>query len=191
MDLLTFLMQSTGLSDKIRAQYFASNWMPKLVKKGALIVSQGEHETKEHIILEGYAASSIYDPEGTAVCVGLYVGPCVITPNIARTRGGMSLVSVEAATDTLVMQMDSNALTDLMIISEPARDWANGVLQEELGRKVDREWALAALGGFDRLAWFRDMYPDYEEFFVHSLIASFLGITPVTLSRLRSIGKIR
>ena len=159
------------------------------MKKGAGFIQQGELETKELIILDGCAASRIYDTEGNAVCVGLYVGPYIVTPNIARTRGGMSLVSVEAMTDSLVAQMDSNALTDLMIASEPIRDWANRVLREELGRKADREWCLAALGGSDRLAWFRERYPRHEEIFVHSLIASFLGITPVTMSRLRSSGR--
>lgn len=189
MDLLTFLMQSPDLSEKACAVRLASNWTPKLVKKGARIIQQGALETKELIILDGCAASRIYDTEGTAVCVGLYVGPCIVTPNIARTRGGTSLVSVEAMTDSLVVQMDSNVLTDLMIVSEPIRDWANGVLREELSRKADREWCLAALGGSDRLAWFRERYPRHEEIFTHSVIASFLGITPVTMSRLRSSGR--
>ena len=186
MDLQTFLMQSPDLPDKASAARLASNWTPRIVKKGASIVQQGQRETRELIVLDGCAASRIQDPDGKAVCVELYVGPCVVTPNIARTRNGTSLVSVEAMTDTLVAQMDSDVLTGLMIASEPVRDWANGVLREELGRKSDREWCLAALGGSDRLAWFRERYPGYEEIFVHSLIASFLGMTPVTFSRLRS-----
>ena len=189
MDLLTFLMQSPDLPDHAIAAKLASNWTPKLVKKGARLVQQGQPDTKEVVILDGCAASRIYDAEGNAVCVGMYVGPCVVTPNIARTRDDSSLVSIEAMTDTLVAQMDSDVLTDLMIASEPVRDWANGVLREELSRKADREWCLAALGGSDRLAWFRERYPEYEGIFAHSLIASFLGITPVTFSRLRSSGK--
>lgn len=81
--------------------------------------------------------------------------------------------------------MDSNALTELMISSEPIRAWANGILQQELALKADREWCLAALGGADRLAWFREKFPHHEGLFGHYMIASFLGVTPVTLSRLR------
>lgn len=186
MDVLTFLMQSADWPDKARAQRLASEWTPGLVAKGARLAQQGQPENREFIILDGCAASRIYDPDGNAACVGLYVGPCVVTPNIARTRDGMSLVSIEASTDTLVTQMESDVLTDLMIGSEPVRNWANGVLRAELARKSDREWCLAALGGADRLAWFRMRYPGYEQIFVHALIASFLAMTPVTLSRLRS-----
>jgi CRP-like cAMP-binding protein len=186
MDLLTFLMKSPDLPDRACAARVASYWTPKHVQKGTAIAQQEAQDTHEYIILEGRVASRIYDADGRTVCVGLYVGPCVVTPNIARTRDGTSLVALEAITDVLIAQMESSDLKDLMIESIPLRDWANGVLRDELGRKADREWCLAALGGSDRLAWFRERYPGDEDVFVHTLIASFLGITPVTLSRLRS-----
>jgi len=186
MDLLTFLMQSPDLSEPACATRFASKWASKRVRRGAQIVRQEEPEANEFIVLEGCCASRINDAEGNEVCVGFHVGPCVVTPNIARTRDGVSLVSIEAMTDAVVAQLDSNILIDLMITSEPVRDWANGVLRAELGRKADREWCLAALGGSDRLSWFRDRFPGYEKRFTHSLIASFLGVTPVTMSRLRN-----
>lgn len=186
MDLPTFLMQSPELSEGAYAAQFASCWTPKLFKKGTCIVQQDAEDTNEYIILDGNVTSIIYGPDGRAICVGLHVGACVVAPNIARTRDGTSLVSLEASTDVVMAQMDSVALTDMMIDSIPVSDWANGVLRQELGRKADREWCLAALGGADRLAWFRERYPSHEALFVHTLIASFLGITPVTLSRLRS-----
>jgi CRP-like cAMP-binding protein len=186
MDLPTFLLHSPDVHDRTSAAQFALNWAPKHVSKGASLASQGEVEPNEIILLDGCLASRIYDPNGQAVCVGLYKGPCVVTPNIARTGDGVSLVSLEALTDCLAMQMDSNALTELMIASSQVRDWANGVLRTELARRADREWCLAALGGADRLRWFREKYSGYEDIFPHTLIASFLGMTPVTLSRLRN-----
>ncbi len=185
MDLLTFLSRSPGALDKVSAREFAAAWGVEHVEKGRRIATQGEPEPREHIILDGRAASLITDPEGRAVCVGFHVGPCVVTPNVARTRQGTSLVSIDVVADALVAQMDSRALTELMVASEPIREWANGILQQELARKTDREWCLAALGGADRLAWFRRDFPRHEGLFGHYLIASFLGITPVTLSRLR------
>ncbi len=186
MSLITFLMQFSEFPEIACAERFASKWALKRVRKGTLIVRQEEPDTNEFIVLDGCLASCICDPEGNEVCVGLYVENTIVTPNIARTRSGISLVSIEATTDVLVAQLNSDTLSDLMISSAPIRAWANGVLREELGRKADREWCLAALGGSGRLAWFRENYSGYEGIFTHSLIASFLGITPVTLSRLRS-----
>ncbi|MFK7848285.1 MAG: Crp/Fnr family transcriptional regulator [Rhodothermales bacterium] len=156
--------------------------------KESCVITQGAKNSKEIIVLDGYLSSSISDPEGRSVCVGFYAGPRVVTPNVARTRDGVSLVSINANTDSLIAQMEAAKLTELMLALEPIRDWANGILQRELACKAEREWCLSALGGADRLDWFRKTHPQHEELFSHFLIASFLGVTPVTLSRLRNLG---
>ena len=186
MDLRTFLTQSPDLSDVACADKFSCNWTCKHLNKGAYLTQQEQPEKDEFILLDGCLASSICDQDGKEVYIGFYVGPCIVTPNIARTRGGVSLVSIVATTDASLARIDSDLLSNLMISSEPIRNWANSVLRDALSRKVDREWCLAALGGADRLNWFRENFPGYEDIFTHSLIASFLGITPVTMSRLRS-----
>lgn len=186
MDLRKFLAQSPDLSDVSFADDFASHWKCRRLNKGAYLARQEQPEADEFILVEGCLASSICDQEGKEICVGLHVGPCVITPNIARTRDGMSLVSIQATKAASLCWIDTDRLTNLMIESEPIRNWANGILRDALSEKAEREWCLAALGGAERLNWFRQAYPSYEEIFTHSLIASFLGITPVTMSRLRA-----
>jgi len=185
LDLLAFLTCPPNALDKITAAKFAASWTVGYVEKGRRIATQGEPDQLEHIIRDGRASSQITDPEGRAVCVGFHAGPCVVAPNVARTRNGVSRVSLDVNADALVAQLCSHTLTEFMLGSEPIREWANGILQHELARKADREWCLAALGGADRLAWFRRDFPRHEGLFGHYLIASFLGITPVTLSRLR------
>lgn len=189
MDLRTYLTQSPALSHLDSADSFATKWKPKHLSKGAYLSQQDEPETGEFILLEGCLASSIFDQEGKEICVGLFVGPCVVTPNIARTRDGVSRVSIAATTDASIARIDSERLSDLMISHVPVRNWANGILRDALSQKADREWCLAALGGADRLNWFRETFPGYEKIFTHSLIASFLGITPVTMSRLRAVDR--
>ena len=185
MDLRTFLMQSPDLSQGGGVDEFASKWSTSQVEAKAHVILQEDPHADEIIVLDGHLVSTISDPDGKEVCVGFYAGPGVVTPNIARTRAGQSLVSITATTDARIAIMSSDALTRSMISSEPIRNWANDILREALSQKADREWCLAALGGTDRLNWFRETYPGYEGIFTHALIASFLGITPVTLSRLR------
>lgn len=191
MELRTFLMQSSDLTAGACADEFASAWKQIRLNKGAHLTRQEQSQTDEFILLAGCLASTICDQDGKEVCVGFYVGPCVVTPNIARTRNGLSLLSIVATTDARLARVDSDVLSNRMIASEPVRNWANGILREAMSHKVDREWCLAALGGVERLAWFRKEFPIYEDIFPHTLIASFLGVTPVTLSRLRASSKNR
>ena len=187
MELSGFLKRPPSPLHNEAANRLASAWETKHVAKESCVVDQGAESSLEVIVLDGHLSSTISDPDGREVCVGFFAGPKVITPAIARTRDGISLVSLIANTDALIAQMESTALTELMLKSEPIREWANRILQHELARKAEREWCLAALGGSDRLAWFRKTHPDHEELFSHTLIASFLGVTPVTLSRLRGV----
>jgi CRP-like cAMP-binding protein len=185
MDLPTFLMQSPDLSQGSCVNEFASEWATSQVDEKAHIVRQEDPQADEIIVLDGHLVSTICDPAGKEICVGFYVGSTVVTPNIARTRAGQSLVSIVTTTNAQIARINSDQLTERMISSEPIRDWANSALREALSQKADREWCLAALGGADRLRWFRETYPGYEDIFNHALIASYLGVTPVTLSRLR------
>lgn len=182
-------MQSPDLSDVAYAEDFAAHWTPMRLGKGAHANQQGYPERNEYVVLDGCLTSSICDPNGKEVCVGLFAGPCVVTPNIARTREGLSIVSIAATTDASLVRIDTDLLSNLMISSQPVRHWANAVLRDALSDKAEREWCLAALAGADRLDWFRQAFPGFESKFTHSLIASFLGITPVTLSRLRARDK--
>lgn len=186
MDLRKFLAQSPDLADAAFVDAFADHWTPVRLSKGGHANQQGQPEKNEYIVLDGCLVSTICDQDGKEVCVGFYVGPCVVTPNIARTREVMSLVSIAATTDASLVRIDTDLLTELMVSAQPIRNWANAVMRDTLAEKAEREWCLAALGGADRLLWFREAFPGYENKFAHSLIASFLGITPVTLSRLRA-----
>ncbi len=186
MDLAgLFGMIAPGLPEQARRE-FMSAWKPHWAEKGTSLARQGDQITREFVILDGQAISQICDSEGRSVCVGFHTGPGVVTPHVARSRLNVSLVSVELTTDATVAHMEAEKLMAMMLESSFIRDWANGVLRAELARKTDREWILAALGGAERLTWFRENYPDHESLFAHGLIASFLGMTPVSLSRLRA-----
>ncbi|HWJ95323.1 MAG TPA: hypothetical protein VNT33_11400, partial [Telluria sp.] len=63
--------------------------------------------------------------------------------------------------------------------------WGDAVLRAELVRRADREWSLAALPARERLLELRRRRPDLEQLVPHRHIASYLGISAVSLSRLR------
>jgi len=153
---------------------------------GSYISNQGERDANEYVLLSGRARSVVTDAEGAEVNLNLYAAPVVITPNMARTSGGCSLVDIEVLEDAVAATMPAAQLMDLMVNFESIREWGNNIMREELTRKVGREWCLAALSARQRLEWFRKVHPGYEALFAHFHIASYLGMTPVTLSRARN-----
>jgi len=170
------------------ARALAGAFRAKVLPKTDFLARQGEPDAMEYILLSGKVVSLIGDADGREVCVGFFVGPCVITPNLARAVDGKSLVSLRLESDGQAASVSAATLLELMRDSSAIEEWANAVLRAELERKTSREWSLAALKAKERLEWFRSLYPDHETLFNHSQISSFLGMTPVTLSRLRNSG---
>lgn len=92
MDLPTFLTQSPDLYQGDLTDGFAAEWTTTQVPAKADIVRQDVCDSREIIVLDGHLASNICDPDGKEVCVGLYVGPSIVTPAIARARGPVPCV---------------------------------------------------------------------------------------------------
>ncbi|NQZ30711.1 MAG: Crp/Fnr family transcriptional regulator [Oceanospirillaceae bacterium] len=156
------------------------------VCQNEMLFQMGQENQYEYILLNGLLRSFILDVDGNEVTVAFYTAPCVITPCIARSDNSRSLVSCEAIQSSRLVRFSEKELVNLMVKDESARRWGNQVLQAELIRRARREWSLAAESGAQRLARIRMEHPDIESVVTAKIIATYLGITPVSLSRLRS-----
>ena len=153
---------------------------------GATLFEAEQENRSEYLLLRGLLRSFIVDVEGKEVTVAFHQGPGVITPWLARTDGAISLVTCEALQASNLVRFPATALMELMVQNETARRWGNHVMQAELVRRTHREWSLAAEPAAQRLTRFREEYPTVEPLVTSPIVASYLGITPVSLSRLRT-----
>ena len=159
------------------------------VAKNNLLFQAGQENRYEYFLLDGLLRSFILDEKGNETTVGFHSAPCAVTPCIARSEYSRSLVSCEAVQTSRVVRFLENDLLDLMRKDENASLWGNRVMQAELVRRSKREWSLAAESGAQRLERFEKEHPDVASVVSAKIIATYLGITPVTLSRLRHAGR--
>ena len=101
--------------------------------------------------------------------------------------GGLSapsVVNIEAITDCQLMFVPLAQLLPLMDHPQMLRAYTC-----HLCRALYRHWEIKMLlyqcSAMERYQWFLDHYPGLEQVVSGKHVASFIGITPVTLSRLR------
>ncbi len=158
---------------------------PKTIGKGTVFIREGQGIQLEYFLLEGICKSYLISPEGEEVTISFFTSKSILSPYTTRVNNQRSLLNFRALTDVHLASMDAAAFEQLMIENLEIRNFGNVVLRKELALKVDKEIGLAALTAKERLLAFRERYPSLENQIPHTDIASYLGITNVSLSRLR------
>lgn len=153
--------------------------------KDELFIKRDKANGLEYILLEGICRSFVYNPEGEEITIGFFQGKAILPPHITRTIGEKSILYFQALTPLELVIFDAQAFVNLMIENLEIRTFGNTVLKNELLHKVDKEIGLATLPAKERLLAFRKRFRMLENLVPHPHIASYLGITNISLSRLR------
>jgi CRP-like cAMP-binding protein len=155
-------------------------------KKGETFIAIGRRNIKEYFLLEGVCKSYLINPDGDEITISLFASNSILSPYTTRTQNEISVLSFKALTDIKLATIDAKEFEKMMIHNLEIRNFGNSVLRKELAQKVEKEIGLASLTSMERLLKFREQYPMLENLIPHTDIASYLGITNISLSRLRS-----
>ena len=157
----------------------------EVYEKGDIFIDRGKKNNKEYFVYEGVCRSFLLSPEGEEVTISYFLEGGVLSPNKTRTANQISHLNFQALTKLTVASLDADKFEQLMINYIDIREFGNMVLQNELLAKVEKEIGLASLNAKERLILFRKKYHFLENLISHVDIASYLGITNISLSRLR------
>ncbi len=155
------------------------------VKKGEVFIKKTKANNKEYFIIEGICRSFLLSPDGEEISISFFTNESILSPYTTRTNMGKSSLNFQALTDLSLGEMDAAAFENLMVENLEIREFGNSVLRNELKLKIDKEISLASSTASERLQAFRKRFPLFENLIPHQAIASYLGITNISLSRLR------
>jgi CRP-like cAMP-binding protein len=146
----------------------------------------GQRDVNEYFILEGIAHRYVMNEEGQSVTTGFYLPESVVTPHFARTIDGKSIFNLQVLLTMVIAKIPVKVLDSFRYSYDDIRSFGQKVVERELLRSLSNEVAHRSMSARARLLLFREQYPNLENRVPHTCIASYLGITPVSFSRLRN-----
>lgn len=151
-----------------------------------IILEQGKHAKLEYLILEGICRAYVSGENIDEKTLDFYSGMSGLSPLKSRVYNKRSTISLEAITHTKLAKINSEELFQLTLKSESIRILAIKLMEFDFMRKSEKEISLASLQAKDKLIYLRKIHPGIENYVPLNYIASYLGITNVSLSRLRA-----
>jgi len=155
------------------------------VKKDDFLVREGALTADEIYLARGILRGFYLSYDGEEVNVAFYLENNVLPPHYFRTKNQTSQLNIQALSDVAVVEFNTEQFTALRYKHESLMKYGNIIVERELDYKTLREILLLTKSAEERYLEFRLMYPGLENYIAQYHIASYLGITPVSLSRIR------
>lgn len=158
----------------------------KSLHKGEMLIHRGDSFPYEGIVVNGLVRTGIIEAQGQDYTLDFYRAGQVLGPYFSRTFEGKSQVGIQAITASEVAIFDTEKFTRLRYSYDCLLNFGNRVTEGELHRKTTKEIEMATMTASQRYQRFRQRYPGLENQISQAMVASYLGVTPVSLSRLRA-----
>ncbi len=155
-------------------------------KRGAFIESSGQYIKYQYIVMSGIIRKFLTNSKGEFFTVDFFRSGQAITPALLRSIDLVSFVNLEVISqEVTVMAFSILEMEKAMQNNNDLERMGIRVIMQDAFKRAEREKILLTATGLEKLAWFRKNYPGLENEVPHYYIASFLGMTPTSLSRCR------
>ncbi len=185
VDLKTFLNKLSPISPE-SWEKFSVLFTPRFLKKGDFFVTD-EQTAKEIGFLESGVVRAFYrnNEAATEYTKNFFINPCFIGAYTSLITGNPNQINQQALTDCNIWVANYSSIQSLYTIYPDVERGARILAEQFFVQKEQREIDLVLLDAEKRYQIFRHDFPGLEQLIPQYYVASYLGITPTQLSRIR------
>lgn len=184
-NLINKIKKSIPLSSEAE-KYIYSIAKEKSVSKGEVLIREGQTVNKTFFVTQGSLRSFCIDKEGKEHTLQFAIRDWWISDFMAIYNHEPASLTVESITDSTVIEFNAQKLDEIYLHFPEFEPFQRKNLERHivsLNKRILNQLQLTAL---ERYNLFLEQYPDIERYIPNYHIASYLGITQQSLSRVRA-----
>ncbi|MFK7925491.1 MAG: Crp/Fnr family transcriptional regulator [Bacteroidia bacterium] len=183
-DLIKKIRSSQELSLQAE-EYLFSISTKKTFSKGAVLIRQGQSVNKIYFVTDGCLRSYCIDKTGKEHSLQFGIKDWWISDYIAIHNNEPATLTVECLKESSVIEFDAKELDGIFALFPEYEPFQRHILERHVVSLHKRILNQLQLTASERYDLFLEQYPDIEQYTRNYHIASYLGITQESLSRIR------
>lgn len=158
---------------------------PVAFSKNTIIEEAGRVPQYLYYIVSGYLRLFYTDEKGNEVTTHINCPPGFFTSYSGFINSTVSENTIESVTDSELLRISKENLDHLISQSQAMKDFSISVFQQSISYNEKRSRELSVLNAEQRYLQLMNDYPEIIQNVPIRYIASFLGMKPESLSRIR------
>lgn len=156
------------------------------VEKNECLLQTGQVAKETYFVGEGILISRYTNRDGNVHIKNFFTAGNFAGSKVSQLMSSPSAFSIESLEDGLIIKMDHRKYRQLIFDKEDLKDFYIAYLEQSWVIKNEkRQMAFATQTATERYLTFLEEYPSLERRVSLLHVASYLGITPTQLSRIR------
>jgi len=183
-ELIQKIKSSIELSSEAE-KYLRSISKVKTVAKGEMLIREGHSVNKIYFVKEGCLRSYCTDKKGKDHTLQFGVENWWISDYIAIHNNELGTLTVECLKESKVIEFNAEKLNGVLDLYPEYEPFQRKLLERHVVSLHKRILNQLQLTAAERYDLFLEQYPNIEQYTRNYHIASYLGITQESLSRIR------
>lgn len=186
MNELKIYLEKLILFTENEMEIFVSLFSEIRLKKYDYFAKEGEYSSNLGFISEGVMRAFFRNKSGNEYNKTFFTPPNFVAAYSSITTKQKNLINIQCLTDCTLFVTDFRQLTSLYKKYPKFESLARTMAEYKFAIKEKREIQLVTLEAIERYEIFKKEHPGLENLINQYHIASYLGITPTQLSRIRA-----
>lgn len=183
-ELIKKIKSSIQLSEAAE-EYLQSIAKKRTAAKGEVLIRQGQAANKVFYVTDGCLRSYCIDKNGKEHTLQFAIKGWWISDYIAIQTGEDAALTVECLTNSNIIEFNAKALDEILTRFPEYEPFQRGNLERHIVNLQKRILNQLQLSAAERYDLFLAQYGQVEQYAANYHIASYLGVTQESLSRIR------